>query len=160
LEQPGEISASVRLAALAIVGICWAWAIITLGVFMATMLAAQQNGTTPPSVADFTAKDGPWIIVATVFVPLIIAGGVNWLKAHGRGVQDQAHPHPTGGRAAMNHIYGALVSPLAELSERLRRGVLIITVFILNYALCYNPWATFAFPHYRDYLHPTKAQVG
>ena len=159
LEQPGEISASVRLAALAIVGICWAWAIITLGVFMATMLAAQQNGTTPPSVADFTAKDGPWIIVATVFVPLIIAAGVNWLKAHGRGVQDQGHPHATGARAAMNHIYGALVSPLAELSERLRWGVLIIIGFILTYALCYNIWSAFAYPFYLDYLHYTKDEV-
>ena len=159
LEQPGEISASVRLAALAIVGICWAWAIITLGVFMATMLAAQQNGTTPPSVADFTAKDGPWIIVATVFVPLIIAAGVNWLKAHGRGVQDQGHPHATGARAAMNHIYGALVSPLAELSERLRWGVLIIIGFILTYALCYNIWSSFAFPFYLDYMHYTKDEV-
>lgn len=159
LEQPGAISAQVRLAALAIVGICWAWAIVTLGVFMATMLAAQQNGTTPPSVAEFTAKDGPWIIVATVFVPLIIAAGVNWLKAHGRGVQQVGNPHPTGGRAIMNHIYGALVSPLAELSERLRWGVLIIIGFILTYALCYNIWSSFAFPFYLDYLHYTKDQV-
>src|SRR6478672_7758939 len=29
LEQPGEISPQVRLAALAVVGICWAWAIVT-----------------------------------------------------------------------------------------------------------------------------------
>jgi PAT family beta-lactamase induction signal transducer AmpG len=159
LEQKGEISASVRLVALAVVGICWAWAIITLGVFMATMLAAQQNGTKPPSVADFTAKDGPWIIVATVFVPLFIAAVVNWLKAHGRGVQQQGVPHPTGGRAVMNHIYGALVLPLAELSERLRWGVLIIIGFILTYALCYNIWSSFAFPFYLDYLHYTKDQV-
>jgi PAT family beta-lactamase induction signal transducer AmpG len=159
LEQAGEISAQVRLAALAIVGICWGWAIITLGVFMATMLIAQQNGTTPPSVADFTAKDGPWIIVATVFVPLIVAAGVNWLRAHGKGVQHEGHPHATGGRAVMNHIYGALVSPLAELSERLRWGVLIIIGFILTYALCYNIWSSFAFPFYLDYLHYTKDQV-
>jgi PAT family beta-lactamase induction signal transducer AmpG len=159
LEQKGEISASVRLVALAVVGICWAWAIITIGVFMATMLAAQQNGTKPPSVADFTAKDGPWIIVATVFVPLFIAAVVNWLKAHGRGVQEQGVLHPTGGRAVMNHIYGALVLPLAELSGRLRWGVLIIIGFILTYALCYNIWSSFAFPFYLDYLHYTKDQV-
>src|SRR5690242_6623043 len=159
LEQPGEISASVRVAALAIVGICWAWAIITLGVFMATMLMAQQNGTKAPSVADFTANDGPWIIVAMVFVPLIVAASLNWMKTHGHGVQDKGDPHPRGGRAAMNHIYGALVSPLAELSERLRWGVLIIIGFILTYALCYNIWSSFAFPFYLDYLHYTKDQV-
>ena len=76
------------------------WAIVSLGVFMASMLAAQQSGTKPPSVADFTTNVGPWIIVATVFVPLIIAASVNWLKAHGRGVQDQGDPQPTGGRSS------------------------------------------------------------
>ena len=59
----------------------------------------------------------------------------------------------------MNHIYGALVSPLAELSQRLRGGVLIIIGFILTYALCYNIWSSFAFPFYLDFLHYTKDQV-
>jgi MFS transporter, PAT family, beta-lactamase induction signal transducer AmpG len=49
--------------------------------------------------------------------------------------------------------------PLAELSERLRWGVLIIIGFILTYALCYNIWSSFAFPFYLDYLHYTKDQV-
>jgi len=159
LAQSGQISARVRLIALAIVGLCWAWAIVSLALFMISMLAAQQAGTKPPSVADFTTHVGPWIIVATVFVPLVIAASVNWLKAHGRGVQKESDPHATGGRAVMNHIYGALVSPLAELSERLRWGVLIIIGFILTYALCYNIWSSFAFPFYLDYLHYTKDQV-
>jgi PAT family beta-lactamase induction signal transducer AmpG len=159
LEKAGEISASVRFGALAIVGICWLWAIVSLASFMITMLAAQQSGVKAPSVTDFTTHVGPWIIVATVFVPLVIAAGVNWLKAHGRGVQKEGHPKVTGGRAVMNHIYGALVLPLAELSERLRWGVLIIIGFILTYALCYNIWSSFAFPFYLDYLHYTKDQV-
>src|SRR5436305_629660 len=159
LEQPGEVNALVRYAALAIVGLCWAWAIITLGVFMASMLRAQQAGTKAPSVADFTSHIGPWIIIATVFVPLIIAATVNWLKFHGRGVQHEAHRGVSAGRSALNHIYGALVSPLAELSERLRWGVLIIIGFILTYALCYNIWSRFAFRLYLAYLHYTKEQV-
>jgi PAT family beta-lactamase induction signal transducer AmpG len=159
IEQPGEISASVRLAALAVVGVCWLWAIVSLAVFMVSMLAAQESGGKAPSVADFTTHVGPWIIVATVFVPLLVAAVVNWLKAHGRGVQREGNPHPTGGRAVMNHIYGALVLPLAELSERLRWGVLIIIGFILTYALCYNIWSSFAFPFYLDYLHYSKDQV-
>src|SRR5689334_12816068 len=159
LEQPGEVNATVRFTALAIVGICWLWAIVTLGSFMASMLAARAPGEKPPSVADFTAHVGPWIIVATVFVPLIVAATVNWLKAHGRGVQHEAHQNASGGRAVMNHIYGALVSPLAELSERLRWGVLIIIGFILTYALCYNIWSAFAYPFYLDFLHYTKDEV-
>jgi len=113
----------------------------------------------PPSVTDFTAHVGPWIIVATVFVPLVVSAGVNWLKAHQQGVQHEAHPKVSSGRAAMNHVYGALVSPLAELSQRLGYGVLIIIGFILTYALCYNIWSSFAFPFYLDYLHYTKDQV-
>lgn len=159
LERPGEVSAYVRLAALVVVGVCWAWAIVTLALFMVSMLTAQELGAKAPSVADFTAHVGPWIIVATVFVPLVVAATVNWLKAHGRGVQQEGHPGAVGGRAVMNHIYGALVLPLAELSERLRWGVLIIIGFILTYALCYNIWSSFAFPFYLDYLHYTKDQV-
>lgn len=159
LEQAGEVSASVRYGALAVVGLCWIWAIITLGNFMVSMLRAQAPGGKPPSVAEFTSHVGPWIIFATVFVPLIVAALVNWLKAHGRGVQHQTQKNVSGARSAMNHIYGALVSPLAELSERLGWGVLIIIGFILTYALCYNIWSSFAFPFYLDYLHYTKDQV-
>lgn len=159
LEQKGEVTASVRIGALAIVGACWLWAIVSLGRFMASMLAAQQAGVKPPSVTDFTTHVGPWIIVATVFVPLLIAAVVNWLKTHGQGVQDEAHSGASSGRMVMNHIYGALVSPLAELSQRLRFGVLIIIGFILTYALCYNIWSSFAFPFYLDYMHYTKDQV-
>jgi PAT family beta-lactamase induction signal transducer AmpG len=159
LERPGEISVPVRLAALIIVGVCWLWAIVSLAGFMISMLGAQESGAKPPSVAQFTTNVGPWIIVATVFVPLVIAAGVNWLKAHGRGVQREGQPSASGGRAVLNHIYGALVLPLAELSERLRWGVLIIIGFILTYALCYNIWSSFAFPFYLDYLHYTKDQV-
>ena len=159
LEQPGEISAPVRLGALAIVGVCWTWAIVTLALFMISMLTAQETGAKAPSVADFTSHVGPWIIVATVFVPLVVAASVNCLKAHGRGVQAEGQPDARGGRAVMNHVYGALVLPLAELSERLRWGVLIIIGFILTYALCYNIWSSFAFPFYLDYLHYSKDQV-
>ena len=159
LEQAGELSVTARIAALVIVSACWLWAIVSLGAFMASMLAAQAPGGKPPSVAEFTAKVGPWIIVATVFVPLVVAASVNWLKAHGKAVQTEAHSGMSTGRAVTNHIYGALVSPLAELSERLRWGVLIIIGFILTYAFCYNIWSAFAFPFYLDFLHYTKDQV-
>jgi PAT family beta-lactamase induction signal transducer AmpG len=159
LEQPGEVNTTVRFSALAVVGLCWAWAIFTLGSFMASMLAVRAPGEKPPSVADFTTHVGPWIIVATVFVPLVVAATVNWLKVHQRGVQSEGSPNAAGGRGAMNHVYGALVSPLAELSERLGWGVLIIIGFILTYALCYNIWSAFAFPFYLDYLHYTKDEV-
>jgi PAT family beta-lactamase induction signal transducer AmpG len=158
LEQAGAVNPSVRFGALAVVGVCWLWAIVSLARFMVSMLAVAP-GATPPSVADFTTHVGPWIIIATVFVPLVVAASVNWLKSHGEAVQKEEHSGVSGPRAAMNHIYGALVSPLAELSERLGWGVLIIIGFILTYALCYNIWSSFAFPFYLDFLHYSKDQV-
>jgi PAT family beta-lactamase induction signal transducer AmpG len=158
LSQAGEIEPRTRLIALAIVTTCWTWAIITIARFMSSMLVLAP-GTKPPSVADFTKHVGPWIIVATVFVPLVIAASVNWLKAHHRSVLAQPDTHPGSGRTAANHMYGALVSPLAELSERLGWGVLIVIGFVLTYALCYNIWSSFAFPFYLDFLHYSKDEV-
>ncbi len=159
LSQPGEIEPRIRLGALAVVLVAWSWAIFSIGRFMISMLGAQQEGTKPPSVADFTREVGPWIIVATVFVPLIVAATMNWLKARGKSVMATADTDHSGGRTAANHMYGALVSPLAELSGRLGWGVLIIIGFILTYALCYNIWSSFAFPFYLDFLHYTKDEV-
>jgi PAT family beta-lactamase induction signal transducer AmpG len=59
----------------------------------------------------------------------------------------------------MNHLYSALVDPLAELSGRMGWGVLAAIGFILTYAICYNIWASFAYPFYLDYMHYTKDEV-
>src|SRR4051812_23984849 len=56
MEQAGEVDARVRLTALAVVGVCWLWAIVTLGRFMVLMLNAQAPGGKPPSVAEFTTR--------------------------------------------------------------------------------------------------------
>ena len=66
---------------------------------------------------------------------------------------------PNGLRGAANHTYAALIAPLAELSQRVGWGVLTLIGFILSYALCYNIWASFAFPFYLDTLHYTKDEV-
>jgi PAT family beta-lactamase induction signal transducer AmpG len=94
-----------------------------------------------------------------VLVPLIVAAVLNWMKAGGRGVLAKVETRRSAGRTAMNHLYSALVAPLAELTERLRWGVLIVIGFILTYTLCYNIWAAFAFPFYLDFLHYTKDEV-
>eukprot|EP01037_Dinobryon_pediforme_P021864 gene21864-22848_t len=38
-------------------------------------------------------------------------------------------------------------------------GVLVVIGLILTYALCYNVWASFAYPFYLDYMHYTKDEV-
>src|SRR3954464_5008130 len=72
LEEPGALNPRARSIALTIVGIGWAWAILSIARFMISMLRDAPPGTPRPSVADFTKGTGPWIIAATVIVPLIV----------------------------------------------------------------------------------------
>ncbi|MEO7815106.1 MAG: MFS transporter [Sphingomicrobium sp.] len=159
LAEPGALAPGARIAALAIVGVSWIWAISTIVRFMISMLADLPPGATRPSVGDFTKAYAPWIIVATVFVPLLVATTTNWMRARGRHVLIEADSTHTRGRTVANHLYVALVAPLAELSARLGWGVLIVIGLILSYTLCYNIWSSFAFPFYLDFLHYTKDEV-
>jgi PAT family beta-lactamase induction signal transducer AmpG len=126
---------------------------------MASMLADAPPGRPKPSVADFTKFYGPWIVFATVVVPLVVAAVTNWLKRHGRAVLTAPDDHVSSLRTAANHLYVALVSPLAELAARLGWGVLVVIGMILTYTLCYNIWSSFAFPFYLDFLKYTKDEV-
>ena len=53
--------------------------------FMISMLTTAP-GQKQPSVADFTKYYGPWIILATVLVPLVVASVINWLRTRKRYV--------------------------------------------------------------------------
>lgn len=159
LAQPGELAPQARALALGVVGVSWIWAIWTILHFMTGMLADAPPGVEKPSVADFTKHYGPWIVFATVAVPLIVATLTNWLKARGQSVLRTEDTHHSGVRTALNHLYIALVMPLAELAARLRWGVLIVIGMILTYTLCYNIWSSFAFPFYLEELKYTKDEV-
>jgi PAT family beta-lactamase induction signal transducer AmpG len=159
LAEPGALRPRYRALALAVVGVSWLWAIFTIGHFMVGMLAPAARGAKAPSVADFTKHYGPIIILATVAVPLVVSAMTNWLKARGDAVLAVPDDHVSPLRTAMNHLYVALVSPLAELSARLGWGVLIVIGMILTYTLCYNIWSSFAFPFYLDFLKYTKDEV-
>jgi PAT family beta-lactamase induction signal transducer AmpG len=158
LSKPGAIEPGARTIALAVVAISWAWAIFEIAHFMISMLTTAP-GAKQPSVADFTKLYGPWIIFATVIVPLIVSSLINWLRARHRYVLTSDDRTHTPARNALNHLYVALVAPLGELSARLGWGVLIVIGLILSYALCYNIWSSFAFPFYLDFLHYSKDEV-
>ena len=158
LAEPGALEPGARTVALGIVGVSWAWAIYSIAHFMISMLTTAP-GEKQPSVADFTKHYGPWIIIATVIVPLIVAAVTNWLRSHHRYVLTKQDTHHTPARTAANHLYVALVSPLSELAGRLGWGVLIVLGLILSYTLCYNIWSSFAFPFYLDFLHYSKDEV-
>ncbi|WP_254605208.1 MFS transporter [Sphingomonas bacterium] len=155
----GEVDARTRAVALGVVGVCWLWSILTIGRFMAQMLTPLVPGATAPSAADFLKYRGPFIVAATVLVPLAVAAVLNRLRTRGQYVQPVAEPPGIGLRAAADHLYMALVAPVAELVGRLGWGVLAVIGLILTYALCYNIWASFAYPFYLDFMHYSKDEV-
>jgi PAT family beta-lactamase induction signal transducer AmpG len=158
LAEPGALKPGVRAALLAIVGASWLWAIVRLVTFAVSMLAPAP-GAAPPSVGDFTKTWGVLIIVATVFVPLAVSAIATRLAKSPDKVLAAPDPRRGHGRAVMNHLYSALVDPLVELTGRMGWGVLAPIGFILTYAICYNIWASFAYPFYLDYMHYTKDEV-
>jgi PAT family beta-lactamase induction signal transducer AmpG len=159
LTEPGALKPGVRGALLAVVGASWLWAILRLLTFAVSMLTPAAPGAKAPSVADFTKTWGVLIIIATVFVPLAVAALANHLASKPDKVLAAPDPNQGIGRTVMNHLYSALVDPLAELSRRMGWGVLAAIGFILTYAICYNIWASFAYPFYLDYLKYTKDEV-
>jgi len=140
---------------LAIVAICWAWAIFMLGDFMVAALTPPVPGATAPSAGNFTQVWGPWIIVATVILPALIAGWTNRLPK----VAGESEPRPGAAQAFANHSYRALILPLAEIVERLRWGAFLVLALILLYRIADSIWAPFAFPFYLGELHYTNDEV-
>ena len=159
LAEPGALKPHTRAVCLGVVGLSWLWAIWRIASFAVSMLNEAAPGEAPPSVADFTRIWGPWILLATVFLPLAVAAFSNWLKTRPDQVLARHDPVHSTARTVANHLYSALVAPLAELAGRLKIGVLIVLGFILTYAICYNIWASFAYPFYLDELKYTKEEV-
>ena len=159
LAQPGELTPRARGIALLIVGTSWAWAIGTIVRFMMVMLSPLGPGEKHPSVGDFTREFGPLIVAATVAVPLMVAAVTNAMRRQGRAVLTAPDTRTSPARTMANHLYVALIAPLAELVARLGWGVLVVIGMILTYTLCYNVWSSFAFPFYLDFLHYSKDEV-
>jgi PAT family beta-lactamase induction signal transducer AmpG len=146
-DQPPAL---MRAGGLVVVGLGWGWAIGSIGRFMAAMLGPVVPGVARPSVADFTRSHAPLIVLATVGLPLIVAAMTN---------RARIAPSAPARVAAVDHLWLALVAPLAELSARLGWRVLVLIAVILTYTLCYNVWGSFALPFYLDFLHYSKDEV-
>jgi len=142
-----------RMIGLAIVAIGWIWAIGTLAAFMVKVLHGPGPDGKPISTSDFTAKVGPWIIVATIIVPAIVAAVLNK-----RVSKDQSRPAGTLMRGT-DRLYRSLILPLGELIERLGWGAIVVLGLILTYRLCESIWGAFAYPFYLQELQYTKDQV-
>ena len=161
LRSRGALDPRYRLAGLAIVAIGWAWAIWMVGSFMVTMLSGAIDPATgkPPSVGDFTKLYGPWIVVATVIVPAVVAAVLNWMQSRGEYGLTSDDPAVTAGERTADHAYSALILPLAELVRRIGWGVIIVLGLILSYRITDNIWGSFAFPFYLQELKYTGDEV-
>jgi PAT family beta-lactamase induction signal transducer AmpG len=159
LREAGALTPQVRAVGLAVVGVGWLWAIVTIAIFMARMLNIDPNDPNPPKASEFTQNVGPWIIAATVFLPALVAAIFNWMKARGEHVLTKASPAGSAGARALDHAYSALLLPLVDLIERLRWGVIIALGLILTYRLTDSIWGPFAFPFYLGEMQYTADEV-
>jgi PAT family beta-lactamase induction signal transducer AmpG len=161
LRSRGAIDPKYRLIGLAVVAIGWAWAIWMVASFMTTMLSGAVDPATgkPPSVGDFTKVYGPWIVVATVIVPAIVAAVLNWMQARSEYTLRSDDPAVSAGERTADHAFSALILPLAELVRRIGWGVIIVLGLILSYRITDNIWGSFAFPFYLQELKYTGDEV-
>jgi PAT family beta-lactamase induction signal transducer AmpG len=155
LNRAGEIEPGVRAKALAVVALLWAAAIGVVLVFMVQSLTSAPENR--PNPTEFTLNFGPWIIVATVVLPSLIAG---WLASQKRkGVNVITEDLPGRGGFAIDHLYRALLLPLVEFVGRLGWSLVLIMAVVLTYRICDAIWGTFAYPFYLGELQYTNDEV-
>ena len=157
LRKAGELSPEVRGRALAIVGLLWAAAIgVVLAFMIMSMTYAPEDR---PNPTQFTLNFGPWIIVATIILPSLIAGWLAAQKKQGKMVLTEDAPDAIGGGYAMDHLYRALVLPLVEFVGRMGWSLVLILAVVLTYRICDAIWGTFAYPFYLGELEYTNDEV-
>jgi PAT family beta-lactamase induction signal transducer AmpG len=142
-----------RTIGLIVVGLGWLWAIATLGAFMVKALHGPGPDGKPVSAGDFTKSVGPWIVIATIILPAVVAA---WLNRSAS--TDQSLPGGTVARAT-DRLYRSLVLPLGEIIARLGWGAIVVLGLILTYRLCESIWGPFAYPFYLQEMHYTNDEV-
>jgi PAT family beta-lactamase induction signal transducer AmpG len=157
LRKKGEMDPKIRTRALAAVGLLWALAIGVVITFMVMSLAYPPEER--PNPTDFTLNYGPWIIVATVVIPALIAGWLASQKAKGENVMTEDLPEKAGNSYAIDHLYRALVMPLVEFVGRMGWSLVLILSLVLTYRICDAIWGTFAYPFYLRELEYTNDEV-
>ena len=157
LRKAGELDPKIRARALAIVGVLWAGAI---GVVLSFMIMSMTYAPADrPNPTQFTLNFGPWIIVATIILPALIAGWLASQKKQGNYLLEQDAPPSSGAGFAMDHLYRALVLPLVEFVGRMGWSLVLILAVVLTYRICDAIWGTFAYPFYLGELKYTNDEV-
>ncbi len=157
LRDKGELEPGIRARALAIVALLWGGAIGVVLTFMVMSLTYAPEDR--PNPTDFTLYWGPWIIIATVVVPALIAGWLHSQKAQGRHVLTHDTHGEAGTSYVMDHLYRALLLPLVEFVGRIGWSLVLILALVLTYRICDAIWGTFAYPFYLGELNYTNDEV-
>ncbi|MEQ5786397.1 MFS transporter [Erythrobacter sp. NFXS35] len=157
LRSAGELRPEIRARALALVGVLWAAAIGVVLTFMVMSLAFPPDQR--PNPTEFTLNWGPWIIVATVVLPALVAGWLAAQKRDGTNLLAEDAPPARGAGFAMDHLYRALVLPLVEFVGRMGWSLVLILALVLTYRICDAIWGTFAYPFYLGELNYTNDEV-
>ena len=145
----------MRLGALVIVGMLWGWAAFTVIAFMVESLGAAPADR--PDATAFTKVYGPLIVLATVVLPAIVAAVLDMWRRQGRHMASAAEAAERKG--FVDHIYKALVEPLAELTGRLGWAAILVLAIVLSYRLTDSVWGPFALPFYLQELNYTNDEV-
>jgi PAT family beta-lactamase induction signal transducer AmpG len=157
LRKVGELRPEIRMRALSVVALLWAGAIAVVLTFMIMSLAYPPDQR--PNPTEFTLNFGPWIIVATVVIPALIAGWLAAQKRDGKNLLTSDEPPSRGPGFVMDHLYRALVLPLVEFVGRMGWSLVLILALVLTYRICDQIWGTFAYPFYLGELQYSNDEV-
>jgi len=157
LRDIGQINPKTRMTALIAVGALWAWALITVGVFMVRSLSADPDAR-PDSVA-FISTFGPLVVIATVVVPALIAAWLVKMEKSGKNLLTAAVPAKGPADRTLDHLYRALILPLTDFVGRIRWALVLVLALVLTYRITDAIWGSFAYPFYLGELQYTKDEV-
>jgi PAT family beta-lactamase induction signal transducer AmpG len=139
------------------VALLWGWALVAVLIFMIQSLGAEPQDR--PDPAKFMQLYGPLIVIATVVLPAIIAAVLESWRLSGKYVLTANSPARNGLDRVVDHGYGALILPLAELVGRLRWAAILVLALILSYRITDAVWGTFAYPFYLGELKYSNDEV-
>ena len=157
MRRAGELTPKVRGRALLSVAFLWSGSIgIVLAFMVMSMVYSPENR---PNPTQFTMKFGPWIIVATIIVPALIAGWLFSQKRQGRYLLENDDSTSSTWDYVVDHLYRALLLPLVELVGRMGWSLVLILAVVLTYRICDAIWGTFAYPFYLGELNYSNDEV-
>ena len=154
----GEVTPKIRNRALLGVGLLWAWAIVTVVVFMVRSMTESPENR--PDVTLFTTTYGPLIIIATIVLPAFIAAWVVKQKRDAQNVIQPGEGMSVGQSVKFtDHLYRALVLPLVEFVNRMGWSLMLVLALVLTYRITDSVWGVFAYPFYLGELGFTGEDV-